>query len=428
MRAVGCAGVGVLVLANPPVAHAGNGMYPTGFGAVSSGMSGADVAVTDDTMSFATNPAGLAQISGAQLDAYLTVFNTLRTGHRDRYGNDDPMSNDWAGITGIGFAQRIEGPSFVAGVGLFVQGGLGYVFEDMNTTFGTRDELSFLLSIAKITPGFAWQVTDDLSIGLAAGVNYATARQKFFYETSVMDPDNPEGSFFGMRSDDLSAWGLGVRMGAQYEISDALTLGLSYSSPTSLDLDGGTVTVNYDAADAGRVRYETASLDGFGLPAEASIAVAWRPDDAFLISAEVTWFAWDDAIDQVTLKASNPNTPAPVDSLTLSTAVELRQQWVYALGAEWALDSQMVMRAGYAYGKRSQPAHTLAPTMPLIAEHDLSFGMGYRVDERWEVNLAVEFQPYTSVRYTNEQLPFGESAKESNEVIQGHVTLTRRWQ
>jgi len=415
------------LLLAPGLLLAGNGIYPTGYGAVSATMSGTDLAVADDTSAFATNPAGLVQITGQQADAHLTVFNTLRTGHADGFGNDQGMHNDWAGLLGGGYAAKLGDRPLVAGVGLFVQGGLGYVYKDLETAFGSQDELSFLLSVVKLTPGLAWQVNDRLAVGATAGITYAAARQKFFADTSVFDPAQPQNAFFGLRVDGMSTFNVGARVGLRYQLSETLLLAAAYASPVNLDMDGGSVTVNYEALGQGRVRYRDASLQGFELPAEAGLALAWRPRGNLLASIETSWFDWGGSLDSVRLQAARPDGAAPVATIDAETAVALRSRFLTSLGLRWWINEDIDLRAGYAWGKRPQPDRTLSPVLPLITEHDVSLGLGYRVDRNWTLQWGLEFQPYTSRFYTNPQAPFGANARESNEVILVHMMVTRRW-
>ena len=91
----------------PASALANNGLNLIGFGAESTGMAGADIAVARDTSALNTNPAGLAQIKGRLLDVSAAAAYSLDVGHKDGFGNDVRVANHWIPIGDIGYAQSL---------------------------------------------------------------------------------------------------------------------------------------------------------------------------------------------------------------------------------------------------------------------------------------------------------------------------------
>ena len=181
----------------PSIACAGNGLNLIGFGAESVLMGGADTALARDTTALNTNPAGLARLPGSSLDLFGGLAYGSDVRHLDGLGNDRNVSNRFIPIGGFGYARRIGDTGLTAGVGFFAQGGAGSVFENLTTAFGTRDELSGLFAIARVSPGLAWRASDRLSLGVAIPITFADARQKVFPNTSFFNAITPAASFFG---------------------------------------------------------------------------------------------------------------------------------------------------------------------------------------------------------------------------------------
>lgn len=413
-------------VAVPSLAIGGNGLYPTGSGTASSSMAGADIAISRDVSALTTNPAGLARLPGSRFDTWVSIYNN-QVRHVDEYGNDEIISNPIGAIGGGGYATRLSGQNLVVGLGLFVQGGVGYTHEDLQTAFGTRDEASAIFSIIKFSSGLAWPVNDRLSLGLTADVLYAAARQKLFPELSFADQNQPQNVFFGSRVDGLSDVTVGARMGMQYRLSDHWLLAATYTLPVRFVLEGGTVTVNYEALGMGRVRYEKARIDGLELPQEAGLALAWRPSTKLLLTTEATWFDWSSSIKELRLRAEDPDGPAPVAMIDSGSKLDLRDQVVLSVGAEWNLSDRLLLRGGYAHGRNPQPARTLSPVLPLITEQDFALGGAYKVTPQWEISAGVDYQLPKSVTYTNAQLPFGQDSRVSNEAILLHFMIGRSW-
>lgn len=181
-----------------------NGLNQLAFGARSVALGGADIAVAQDTSALNTNPAGLSQIRGSTADFNLAAAYAGDVGHKDRYGNDVRNANTFPVLGGGGYATRWNDSPFTFGIGLFAQGGTGNEFANVRTVFGTTDDLSSILRLARITPGFSWQVNEQLSLGVSALVSYGDVEQGFFPGTSNFDPLNPSATFFGYELEAMS--------------------------------------------------------------------------------------------------------------------------------------------------------------------------------------------------------------------------------
>src|SRR3546814_16490812 len=103
-------------------------------------MAGADLAVTGDPSALNINPAGLARIDNHAFNLGIEPFYFIDNHHRDQFGNDQKPANPFGALFSGGYAQRLADTPWVVGLGLFVQGGVGFAYENLNTAFGTRDE------------------------------------------------------------------------------------------------------------------------------------------------------------------------------------------------------------------------------------------------------------------------------------------------
>lgn len=186
--------------------QAGNGLNDSGYGSESAGLAGADLAVARDTAATNTNPAGLTQIKGGKMDLLVEPFAYTGQRHRDRIGNDTGPDNMFGVILGGGYAQRIRDTNLVAGVGLFAQGGIGFVYDDFANLFGERDDISAISGAFKLAPGLAWQVDERWSLGATLGILYSSSRQKVLPQTSTVN-------FSGYRVDGLRGVSVNAKLG-----------------------------------------------------------------------------------------------------------------------------------------------------------------------------------------------------------------------
>ena len=417
--------LGCLLL--PAAAYAGNGLNLIGFGAESVLMGGADTAVARDTTALNTNPAGLARLGGTTLDLFGGVAYGSDVRHADGFGNDRNVSNRFIPIGGFGYARRLGDTGLTAGVGFFAQGGAGSVFENLNTAFGTRDELSGLFAIARISPGLAWKASDRLSLGIAVPITYADARQKVFPNTSFFNALDPSASFFGADLKGARTIQPGLKLGAQYRLGDTVMLGITYTNKTRLPLSGGRLVSNMSALGLGLVTYRSAQIDGLALPREVSFGAAWEPRPGILLSAKAAWLNWADSMRTSTLSASNPDNAFAPQTISAPSTNNWSNQRVFAIGAAIDLSPAVTLRAGYNYGRSPVPLDNLNPLLAAIGERHYTAGLAHKLTPEWTIAYGIEVQQSANPKYRNAALPFGPNAQEKSNFPAFHFMSSHRW-
>ncbi len=218
----------------------------------------------------------------------------------------------------------------------------------------------------------------------------------------------------------------GLMIGVQYRLRPALTLGATYTSATDLPLEGGHLTADLSAQGLGKVTYHDVSLTGLSLPQEVALGLAWQVNEPLLFAFKLAWLDWSEALKRSRLSARNPDNPAaPAEMVGVST-LNWRDQYVFALGMDYALDARTHLLAGYNYGRNPVPAEHTQPLLAAISEHHLTLGLKLSGDSPWQQIFGVEYQPGAKVRYTNPELPFGPS-EERNRYVALDAMLSRRW-
>jgi long-chain fatty acid transport protein len=409
--------IAAYLVADSGTAHATNGINLIGFGAESSLMAGADVAVARDTSALNTNPAGLTQIKAPLLDMFGSILRTTDLVHKDPR-NEEHASNRYTPLGGGGYARPLEDTSCTAGIGFFAQGGAGGVFDKIRTPFGNRDDLSSLFGIAKVIPGIGCEVNEKLSIGASLNFVYASIEQDFFANTSVGT------AFAGYKLEDASAIRTGFKLGMQYRVTPTFTLAAAYSEKTELPLTGGSLVADFTGAGLGKVKYSDASVKGFALPREVAVGFAFKPADAWLLSFKLNWLNWDDAINDVKLRATNPNNSLAPAVYGSTNPADWKNQWVVATGVAYNWDDRTTIYAGHNYGKNPIPRETTNPLLAGILEHHLTFGAARKIDQNWLATGGVEWMLPVKVKYNSALLGDSEIR---NEAIVLHFMLSRRW-
>ncbi|MCF8041804.1 MAG: outer membrane protein transport protein [Desulfarculaceae bacterium] len=377
-RMLGAMLTALLVLSAPAWAWATNGMNMIGTGAVSSGMGGADVAVPAGCTAIAGNPAQLAttcnrvvSVGGAFLNPQMEVTLPGQEG----------VDNEFQlfPLPFAGYAQRIGTSRWSVGVGVFAQGGMGVDFNNVKNFNGADDSLYSQVAFMRLAPTVAYNVTDKLTMGLTAFAGYATIDYDFF----------PRGTQ-GQHVTGLSSFTIAGRLGASYQINDQWAVGATYTSESSMDLDGGEMRFNFGPG-LGQVNYRDAKMDNFTWPRQAKVGVSFKPASKWLLAFDISWVNWSSAIQTVTVTASNPSTPVPsgYDTLTVPFIMDWKDQWIFALGAQYEINDTWTVRAGYNYGQNPVPDDTLNPLFPAIVQHHITAGFTYTYQE-WDFDVALE--------------------------------------
>ena len=370
-----CAAALVGALAAAP-AGATNGMDMIGYGSRAIGMGGADVAVDGDAASAAGgNPAVVSKAapSSAHIGAtFLMPQLTYKDPSQEVDGEDQvfPMPS-------LGYVHTMASSPWSFGVGFYAQGGMGVDFEDVMTPAGTEDEIYSKVAFMRANPLVAYKVNEDLSLGATLMIGYAMAKFSLFPETAG-----------GIDVDDLSSWGFAGKVGFQYKIGPQWRIGATYTSESTIDLDDGDAEVNY--GPMGKVTYD-AEMDDFTWPQEVEFGVAYLPIKGLTLAADVKWINWSATIDKPKLKLSNPNMPVPPGYESMSQEFDMNwdDQFVYAIGAEYAINAVHTVRCGFNYGNNPVPDEQLNPLFPAIPTTHLTLGYGANLGQ-WTVDLAYE--------------------------------------
>jgi long-chain fatty acid transport protein len=103
-----------------------------------------------------------------------------------------------------------------------------------------------------------------------------------------------------------------------------------------------------------------------------------------------------------------------------------RDQYVLAVGMAYEWSGDLILRAGYNYGRSPVPQETINPLLAAVSRHTYTLGLGYRLSKRWRIDGGLEYIGRERVRFTNPELPFGADAVAIGEVLAFHAMLVYR--
>lgn len=223
----------LLASALPLSAHATNGYFAHGYGAQSLGAAGVAVALPQDALVIASNPAGISAL-GSRLDAGLTYFAPRREasiqgspvpGLNGQYDGNG-KKNFW--IPEFGYTRQLS-PTLSAGLAVYGNGGMNTRYErNPYAAIGGQGRAGVNLEQLFISPAVSYKLNAQHSLGAALNL----VHQRFSAEGLQGFDQSGFSSSPGKvtnRGTDTSN-GVGLRLGWLGELTPELKLGFAWAS------------------------------------------------------------------------------------------------------------------------------------------------------------------------------------------------------
>ena len=313
-------------LCAPMAAMATNGYFGHGIGMKSMGMGGAGIAMAEDALASATNPAAAAAV-GNRIDFGLNLFMPDREAKISGAGgfpNDTFDGNETAifPIPEFGY-NRDLGNDMAFALTVVGRGGMNTDYD--KPIFGTS-KAGIDLAQLYISPTFAMKVNNDHSFGATLNLIY----QRF-------------------KADGLE--GFGISSGTGYDSSTGYSLGLGWSGKFSPTVTGGaTYTTKANMSDFGKYDGLFAEEGGFDIPATAGVGVAFEANPDVTVAVDVTKIYYSEV-----KSIANPLVVPPNLGANNGAGFGWEDMTVFKLGVSWKYQSDLVLRAGWNRGKNPIP-------------------------------------------------------------------------
>jgi long-chain fatty acid transport protein len=358
-----------------PAAHATDGYFQPGFSVKANGMGGVGIALPQDALAAATNPAGMALI-GNRVDGGLSLFRPNREAkiNGTTYSGNDQQNFI---IPEIG-ANYMINPTMSAGVSLYGNGGMNSGYSTiMNSRTGLMNGAGVDLQQMFISPSFAWRVTPTQTIGVAVNLVHQTFRANGLQGFANPNVTTNPNSFLAPGHD--SSNGIGVRIGWIGELAPGFSLGATYQPKTHMSKFS---------------KYSGLFADGgsFDIPANYGIGFAWKPTGQLTVAGDVERILYSgvSAIgnSSAPLFALVMGQPAPKLGASGGAGFGWTDVTVVKLGVAYAVNQALTVRAGWNHSDNPVTSsniffNTIAPGV--VKDH-LTLGMTYAVNNSMEIS------------------------------------------
>jgi long-chain fatty acid transport protein len=348
-------------LVAPCAAMATTGYFQHGYGMKAKGMGGVGIALPQDALAPATNPAGIGFVAN-RMDVGVDWFRPIRgseiTGNgAGLNGSFDGSGNKNYYIPEFGYARALN-RNLSFGLAIYGNGGMNTTYKTSPfAPFGDSSPAGVDLIQMFISPTVAYKPNADHSFGVALNIAY----QRFALDGAApfagfsASPAN----FTGMGDDGSGGWGL--RLGWTGKITPSVTLGATYQTKTRMKAFG-----KYSGLFA-----ENGDLD---IPENYGVGIAVKATPRLTVAADIQQINYGKV-----KSVGNPVELLFAGNLfgtSNGPGFGWRNTTVYKLGVSYEWSPDLTLRAGYATLRQPVPANqTLLNILaPGVVEDHLTLG------------------------------------------------------
>ena len=362
--------IGVMSLAGlavPGIAFATNGYFSDGFGVKSSGMAGVGIALPQDALAAATNPAGMVLV-GDRVDFGLTWFRPVRQAQKIGGASFDGNDTSNFFIPEFGYNKMLN-PNMSVGVSVFGNGGMNTDYKTNPGFSAPNDSAGVDLAQLFIAPTFAMKINPDNAIGISLNLAYQQFAAKGLAGFSPMS--SAPSNLTNQGHDSSTGWG--VRIGWTGQVTPDVTLGATYQSKTKM----GKFS-DYQGLFA--------EQGGFDIPANYGVGIAVKVTPETTVAADIQTIEYSDVKSIANL--NNAYTGGLLGNNN-GPGFGWRDMTVFKLGVSHTYSQNLTLRAGVSTGRQPIPSDqtTFNVLAPAVVETHLTLGATWTLANKAELSV-----------------------------------------
>ncbi len=233
------------------------------------------------------------------------------------------------------------------------------------------------MKVFYIQPSFAYKFSDMFSASASlilayGGVSYNKNINRY------LTGDNGEKTNAQLDSGMTSAAGFGLSMA--FKPSDNLSFGLNYRSSVTLDAKYGKAEFNNVPAFLSNTLKTTGFSAKLPMPAELGVGISYKPMDNLLLAFDYNYTYWS-IYKELRIDFKNGLPPSIANKSYQNTGT-------FRFGAEYQLNDNMFVRAGYYFDQSPVTEGHFSPETPSLDTNNYTFGFGYQMN-KWTVDLSL---------------------------------------
>lgn len=363
-------------------AFATDGYFSHGYGVKSQGMGGVGIALPQDALAAATNPAGMGLI-GDRIDFGVTWFRPIRESEIE--GNGAPFNANGTYnanesknffIPEFGY-NKVINDQLSLGVSVYGNGGMNTDYNRAIPLFGNTNAGIDMAQLF-IAPTVAWKINETHTVGVSVNLAYQRFEAKglqIFDNPGAPFPNSTSSQGNVTNNGHDNAYGAGLHVGWIGKVNDAISLGATYQTKTYM--------TKFD-----KYKGLFAEQGNFDVPEQYGVGIAVKANPKLTIAADIQRINYGD-VDSVGNSINNLFVGNLLGSNN-GAGFGWRDVTAYKLGASYAWNENLTIRAGYNHSTQPiRKSETLFNMLaPGVVQDHLTLGATWVLPNKSELSFA----------------------------------------
>ncbi|CDF83629.1 long-chain fatty acid transport protein [Pseudomonas knackmussii B13] len=363
--------------------HAGGiSIYEAGQEGAGLANAGAAALATDPSV-LMSNPAGIAELKGTQINTngqlILGHLKFSRDSDNQFDGNEGGNALKYLPSGSFFVSQQINDSSAI-GFGMYSNFGLAVDYDDdwAGRYFSRRAAVIGM----SFQPTLAHKFTDNLSVGIGPRIMYGYYRTEVAVNNNLLGlRDAPDGKLQYKDTD----VGTGVNLGLLYHVSPSTQIGLAYTSKVKLEFkDSPSVHgVTNPIINAALRRADVDSLElDMNVPQTVLLSVAHDLDPQWKLLGSLGWQDWSD-FGQIGVEVD-----ANAAGVSRTVDRQYKDTWHASIGAQYQATKQWRWSMGLGYDSSAVDDKDRTVDNPMGETWRLAAGVNYQLEEGLDLHAA----------------------------------------
>jgi len=233
-----------------------------------------------------------------------------------------------------------------------------------------------------VQAGVSYKVRDNFAIGGSLGEGFAKMNAKQMVLLAIPVPPFATESFAKINAESR---GMEGSLGFLWQATENVSVGGAWHSASKQNLKG-KVDFSPQIGDS----FQRDMKMKFTFPQYASLGVAYKGFENWLVSFQVDWTDWSEMgslVEHLDEPVTFMTAGGPVSLDTVKIKRDWKDTYAYRVGAEYKFSERLYLRCGYMWDPSPVPEDTLDPLMFDVSVNRYTVGLGYKAD-RWSLDLA----------------------------------------
>lgn len=373
---------GGLLFASLQAEAGGIMIYEAGHEGTGLANAGSAVMASDPSI-LMTNPAGISQLAGTQIN-----FNAQLILGDVSFSRDN--ANTFGGNEGGNALKYLPGSSFFishslddrSSIGFGMYGNFGLALDYDDDWAGRYFAQESAIIGVSFQPTYAYKITDDLSVGFGPRFMLGYFRTEVAVNNNVLGLGNAEDGQLRYKDTD---WGTGANVGVLYNLNERTKFGLAWTSKIKLKFedkpDLKKISNPLLRLALNRLDADQLNVD-MNVPQTVTTSVSYQLDPQWTLLGSLGWQDWSD-FGKVGVEVDTD-----LGSTSRTAQRQYKDTWHASIGAQHQINPKLRWNVGLGYDSSAVDDKDRTVDNPMNEAWRLATGVSYALQEDVDVHMS----------------------------------------